>query len=190
MYSSDLETCQTCLHVVNKYDMLQFCWALSGFRFTSVRGDKVDILYNNIKHAFFQPCDGEMIILLHFNLKVSVKYSWRCFTNRTEDQITPTRGQCCAWPCCCYCTDTVQRTSLTQPEVNVVLDPAVVAVLILSSAPVKPSQRWMLFRSQLLWLLPSSTVECTNWTHLGVNIVHTLDAPVAFLMSVTSTKSK
>ena len=45
---------------------------LAGFRFTSVRGDKVDILYNNIKHAFFQPCDGEMIILLHFHLKVSV----------------------------------------------------------------------------------------------------------------------
>jgi len=29
----------------------------------------VDILYNNIKHAFYQPCDGEMIILVHFNLK-------------------------------------------------------------------------------------------------------------------------
>lgn len=43
---------------------------LAGFRFTSVRGDKVDILYNNIKNAFFQPCDGEMIILLHFHLRV------------------------------------------------------------------------------------------------------------------------
>lgn len=43
----------------------------NGFRYTSVRGDKVDILYNNIKHAIFQPCDGEMIILLHFHLKVS-----------------------------------------------------------------------------------------------------------------------
>lgn len=42
----------------------------NGFRYTSVRGDKVDILYNNIKHAFFQPCDNEMIILLHFHLKV------------------------------------------------------------------------------------------------------------------------
>lgn len=42
----------------------------NGFRFTSIRGDKVDILYNNIKHAFFQPCDGEMLILLHFTLKV------------------------------------------------------------------------------------------------------------------------
>lgn len=46
----------------------------NGFRFTSVRGDKVDILYNNIKHAFFQPCDGEMIILLHFNLKNAIMF--------------------------------------------------------------------------------------------------------------------
>ena len=43
----------------------------NGFMYTSIRGDKVDILYNNIKHAFYQPCDSEMIILLHFNLKVS-----------------------------------------------------------------------------------------------------------------------
>ena len=50
----------------------------SGFRFTSVRGDKVDILYNNIKHAFFQPCDGEMIILLHFNLKVKFSICFMC----------------------------------------------------------------------------------------------------------------
>lgn len=43
---------------------------VNGFRFTSIRGDKIDLLYNNIKHAFFQPCDGEMVILLHFTLKV------------------------------------------------------------------------------------------------------------------------
>ena len=43
---------------------------VNGFRYTSIRSDKIDILYNNIKHAFFQPCDGEMIILLHFHLKV------------------------------------------------------------------------------------------------------------------------
>lgn len=42
---------------------------VNGFRFTSIKGDKVDIMYNNIKHAIYQPCDGEMIILLHFNLK-------------------------------------------------------------------------------------------------------------------------
>jgi len=46
----------------------------NGFRFTSVRGDKVDVLYNNIRHAFFQPCDGEMIILLHFHLKHAILF--------------------------------------------------------------------------------------------------------------------
>ncbi|KAK4019969.1 hypothetical protein OUZ56_001967 [Daphnia magna] len=46
----------------------------NGFRYTSVRGDKVDILYNNIKHAIFQPCDGEMIILLHFHLKNAIMF--------------------------------------------------------------------------------------------------------------------
>ena len=45
-------------------------------RYTSIRGDKIDILYNNIKHAFFQPCDGEMIILLHFHLKVRICFLW------------------------------------------------------------------------------------------------------------------
>ncbi|XP_035678182.1 FACT complex subunit SPT16-like isoform X1 [Branchiostoma floridae] len=47
---------------------------VNGFRFTSVRGDKVDILYNNIKHAIFQPCDGEMIICLHFHLKHAIMF--------------------------------------------------------------------------------------------------------------------
>lgn len=46
----------------------------NGFRYTSVRGDKVDILYNNIKSGFFQPCDGEMIILLHFHLKHAIMF--------------------------------------------------------------------------------------------------------------------
>ncbi|XP_044015295.1 FACT complex subunit spt16 isoform X2 [Aphidius gifuensis] len=46
----------------------------NGFRYTSVRGDKVDILYNNIKNAFFQPGDGEMIILLHFHLKNAIMF--------------------------------------------------------------------------------------------------------------------
>lgn len=34
----------------------------------------MDILYNNIKNAFFQPCDGEMIILLHFHLKHAIMF--------------------------------------------------------------------------------------------------------------------
>ena len=44
----------------------------NGFQYISIRGDKIEILYNNIKHAFYQPCDSEMIILLHFHLKVSL----------------------------------------------------------------------------------------------------------------------
>uniref|UniRef100_A0AAQ5YHJ8 FACT complex subunit n=1 Tax=Amphiprion ocellaris TaxID=80972 RepID=A0AAQ5YHJ8_AMPOC len=53
----------------------------NGFRFTSVRGDKVDILYNNIKHAIFQPCDGEMIIVLHFHLKNAIMFGKRRHTD-------------------------------------------------------------------------------------------------------------
>jgi len=41
---------------------------VNGFRFTTSKGIPVDILYKNIKHAFFQPCDHEQIILIHFNL--------------------------------------------------------------------------------------------------------------------------
>uniref|UniRef100_A0A8C9W0X6 FACT complex subunit n=1 Tax=Scleropages formosus TaxID=113540 RepID=A0A8C9W0X6_SCLFO len=53
----------------------------NGFRFTSVRGDKVDILYNNIKHAIFQPCDGEMIIVLHFHLKNAIMFGKKRHTD-------------------------------------------------------------------------------------------------------------
>ena len=42
---------------------------VNGFRFISTKGEKVDIIYNNIKHAFLQTCDSELIVLIHFNLK-------------------------------------------------------------------------------------------------------------------------
>eukprot|EP00731_Ephydatia_muelleri_P026734 Em0018g834a len=42
---------------------------LNGLRYTTLKGDKVDILYKNVKHAFFQPSKNEMIVLLHFHLK-------------------------------------------------------------------------------------------------------------------------
>ncbi|SCM25164.1 FACT complex subunit SPT16, putative [Plasmodium chabaudi chabaudi] len=29
----------------------------------------IDILFDDIKHAFYQPCDGQLIILIHFHLK-------------------------------------------------------------------------------------------------------------------------
>ena len=41
---------------------------LNGFRYVTSKNEKVEITFKNIKHAFFQPCDKEMIILLHFHL--------------------------------------------------------------------------------------------------------------------------
>ncbi|XP_022862187.1 FACT complex subunit SPT16-like [Olea europaea var. sylvestris] len=42
---------------------------VNGFRYSTSRPDeRVDIMYGNIKHAFFQPADKEMITLLHFHL--------------------------------------------------------------------------------------------------------------------------
>ncbi|KAJ3669600.1 hypothetical protein LUZ60_011550 [Juncus effusus] len=42
---------------------------VNGFRYSTSRSDeKVDIMYNNIKHAFFQPAEKEMITMLHFHL--------------------------------------------------------------------------------------------------------------------------
>lgn len=46
----------------------------NGFLYTSLRGDKIEILYNNIKHAIFQPCDHEIIILIHFHLKHAIMF--------------------------------------------------------------------------------------------------------------------
>ena len=41
----------------------------NGFRYTAQRGDRIDFLYVNIKHAIFQPCDKEMIMVIHFHLR-------------------------------------------------------------------------------------------------------------------------
>lgn len=41
----------------------------NGLRFTSGKIDKVDVIYENIKHAFYQPCENELIVLIHFHLK-------------------------------------------------------------------------------------------------------------------------
>ncbi|KAK9920058.1 hypothetical protein M0R45_028623 [Rubus argutus] len=41
----------------------------NGFRYSTTRQDeRVDVMYANIKHAFFQPAENEMITLLHFHL--------------------------------------------------------------------------------------------------------------------------
>ncbi|KAL2914305.1 FACT complex subunit spt16 [Polyrhizophydium stewartii] len=44
---------------------------VNGLRYQSqLKSDqKIDILFTNIKHLFFQPCDGELIVLLHVHLR-------------------------------------------------------------------------------------------------------------------------
>lgn len=41
----------------------------NGFRFRSNKGEVFDLIYSNIKHFIFQPCDHELIVLVHCNLK-------------------------------------------------------------------------------------------------------------------------
>lgn len=41
----------------------------NGLRFRSARGEQVDIIYSNVRHAVFQPCKNEHIVLIHFHLK-------------------------------------------------------------------------------------------------------------------------
>ncbi|KAH7107755.1 FACT complex subunit SPT16 [Auriculariales sp. MPI-PUGE-AT-0066] len=42
----------------------------NGLRYVSpVGSQRIDILFSNIKHLFFQPCDKELIVLIHVHLK-------------------------------------------------------------------------------------------------------------------------
>lgn len=41
----------------------------NGLRFISNRGETVEIIYSNIKHAIFQPCESDIMVLIHFHLK-------------------------------------------------------------------------------------------------------------------------
>lgn len=41
----------------------------NGLRFTASKGEILDLLYANIKHAIFQPCDRTTLVLVHFHLK-------------------------------------------------------------------------------------------------------------------------
>jgi nucleosome binding factor SPN SPT16 subunit len=41
----------------------------NGCRFTATKtGETIDVMYANVKHAFFQPCVAEHIVLVHFHL--------------------------------------------------------------------------------------------------------------------------
>lgn len=42
----------------------------NGVRFQSNKGQKIDIVFSNVKHLFYQPCaSDELIVILHFHLK-------------------------------------------------------------------------------------------------------------------------
>jgi nucleosome binding factor SPN SPT16 subunit len=40
----------------------------TGFRFSSSKGEHVDVIYSNIKHAIYQPCENDQLVLIHLNL--------------------------------------------------------------------------------------------------------------------------
>lgn len=44
----------------------------NGLRYQSMGNQRVDVLFSNIKHLFFQPCDNELIVLIHCHLKAPV----------------------------------------------------------------------------------------------------------------------
>ncbi|GMH13121.1 hypothetical protein Nepgr_014962 [Nepenthes gracilis] len=56
---------------------------VNGFRFSNSRrmDERVDIMYGNIKHVFFQPAENEMITLLHFHLHNHIMVG----TKKTKD---------------------------------------------------------------------------------------------------------
>ena len=42
----------------------------NGVRFHSpLREQRIDLLFSNVKHLFFQPCDNELIVIIHVHLK-------------------------------------------------------------------------------------------------------------------------
>ena len=41
----------------------------NGLRFVSTRGETMDVMYSNIKHALYQPCQTSTMVLIHFHLK-------------------------------------------------------------------------------------------------------------------------
>lgn len=41
----------------------------NGLRFISKKHETIDLMYANIKHSLFQPCENEVMVLIHFHLK-------------------------------------------------------------------------------------------------------------------------
>ena len=54
----------------------------NGVRFSTNKGQHVDVCFSNIKHCFFQPCSPEeIIVLIHFNLKKPILISNKLVTD-------------------------------------------------------------------------------------------------------------
>lgn len=41
----------------------------NGLRYIHLNGQKIDILFSNVRHLFFQPCVGELIVIIHVHLQ-------------------------------------------------------------------------------------------------------------------------
>jgi nucleosome binding factor SPN SPT16 subunit len=37
-------------------------------RYTTPKNEQINVMYRNIRHAFFQPAENEMVTILHFHL--------------------------------------------------------------------------------------------------------------------------
>lgn len=44
----------------------------NGLRFISSKGEKIDIVYGNIRHGIFQPCEKDHVVLVHFHLRHAI----------------------------------------------------------------------------------------------------------------------
>jgi len=44
----------------------------NGLRFTSTKGEVLDVLYTNIQNAIYQPCQKSLMVLVHFHLKDAI----------------------------------------------------------------------------------------------------------------------
>ncbi|KAL0947324.1 hypothetical protein HGRIS_013443 [Hohenbuehelia grisea] len=44
----------------------------NGIRYQSPLGQKIDVLFSNVKHLFFQPCDRELIVIIHLHLRAPI----------------------------------------------------------------------------------------------------------------------
>ncbi|TFL07405.1 FACT complex subunit SPT16 [Pterulicium gracile] len=44
----------------------------NGIRYQSVGTHKIDVLFSNVKHLFFQPCDHELLVIIHIHLRAPI----------------------------------------------------------------------------------------------------------------------